>query len=70
MGATPAAALIGKLDIENQVMLLSDVVIAPEYKEKNQVNDFLSDVLRYLEVNGKNISSVIHPALDEILDDE
>lgn len=63
MGATPAAALIGKLDIENQVMLLSDVVIAPEYKEKNQVNDFISDVLRYLAVNGKNISSVIHPTL-------
>lgn len=68
VGAVPAAALIGKLDIENQMIVLSDVVIAPEYKEQKRVNDFLSDVLCYLEKNGKNIRSVIHPTLEKIDD--
>ncbi|MGO2497902.1 MAG: flavodoxin [Vibrio litoralis] len=57
----PVSALICKIDLDNQIAVLTDIVISQNYLHSFKTQDFASDVLQYLTAKSMIINKVIHP---------
>ena len=57
----PVSALVCKVDFDNNLVFLSDVVIAKKSQDSANEQTFASDVLRHLNAKSLIINKVIHP---------
>lgn len=57
----PVSALICKIDLDNQVAVLTDIIISENAQDSFKTQDFASDVLQYLISKSLIIHKVIHP---------